>query len=140
MNINIKKSSATQFSRTTNNSSLEFQSSTKGPQESTLNIHDLVVRNENETYYVEALQSRPAYGIDLRDILVVDRSVVASNHLVLAVVEGNFEIKKIVKTHNKLYVQSDTDNLIEISDTIDFKVWGVIMWIIKSPYLRTAGH
>ena len=133
MDINIKKSQlrhqAPCDSFADNSRRLEEN------KEPSLNIQDLIIRNENSTYYVEALQSRPAYGIDLRDILVVDRSIDASNHLVLAVVDGNFEIKKIVKTHNKLYVQSDTDNLIEISGTIDFKVWGVIMWIIKSPYL-----
>lgn len=76
--------------------------------------------------------SIPEEGIFDGDILVVDRELQPNNNLVVAIMDGEFSLKRVKMAENKLYLMSENkDNRpIEISPTMDFILYGVVLYII----------
>ena len=62
-----------------------------------LNINDYIIKNPLSTYYVKVSgDSMIGAGIFSGDILVVDRSIKASNNrIVVAMVDGDFAVKRL---------------------------------------------
>ncbi len=74
-------------------------------------------------------------GIQSGDILIVDRSQEARhNKIVVAVVNGEFTVKRIHKKAGKLFLLSENPEFkpIEITDGTDFEIWGVVLHVIHS--------
>jgi len=72
-------------------------------------------------------------GIHDGDILVVDRSLdAADNRIVIAVINGEFTVKRLMKKNNKLFLVPENENFnpIEINDTMDASIWGVVTYTI----------
>jgi len=68
--------------------------------------------------------------------LVVDRSLEPKNNqVVIAIIDGEFTVKRISKYNNKLYLIPENNQFkpIEITDTMDFEVWGVVTFVIHKP-------
>lgn len=68
-------------------------------------------------------------GIDSGDYVVVDRSINAKHgHIVLAVVDGEFTIKRLFKKQGRtsLLAANPTYPNIELKDEQELRVWGVI--------------
>ena len=75
-------------------------------------------------------------GIYSGDILIVDRSLEPSDKkIVVAVVNGDFTVKRIKKTQDKLYLMPENPvyNPIEINQDMDFEIWGVVTYVIHKP-------
>jgi DNA polymerase V len=73
-------------------------------------------------------------GIDSGDILVVDRALEpADNKIIIAVINGEFTVKRIKKIKNEIYLVPENKSYpdIKITDDMDFEVWGVVSSIIK---------
>ena len=67
------------------------------------------------------------------DILIVDRSLQPEHHnIVLAVIDGEFTVKRLAVNDGSLYLSPENDNFtpIKITEEMDFLVWGVITHII----------
>ncbi len=64
------------------------------------------------------------------DLLIVDRSLEAkSGHIVLAVVNGEFTVKRILKKDKKVVLASeDSDSCIQ--ENMEFQIWGVVTYVI----------
>ena len=74
-------------------------------------------------------------GIFNGDIAVVDRSVQPSNgKIVIAIIDGDMLIRRYEKSINKLRLVPDTPKLaaIEVNEFSDFKIWGVVIHIIRT--------
>jgi len=74
-------------------------------------------------------------GIHPGDLLIVDRAVIATNDsIVLAVVDGEFTVKRLRQTPEKLWLQPENENepIIPIEEGMDFMVWGVVTNVIHS--------
>ena len=72
-------------------------------------------------------------GINSGDILVVDRAVApANNKIIVAILNGEFTVKRISKNKNGLFLVPENPNFepIEIKDEMDFEVWGVVIYVI----------
>lgn len=73
-------------------------------------------------------------GIDSGDYVVVDRSINAKHgHIVLAVVDGEFTIKRLFKKQGRtsLLAANPTYPNIELKDGQELRVWGVVTWTLK---------
>ena len=99
-----------------------------------LNIHDYIVKNKDATFCVKVEgNSMTKANIQSRDVLIVDRSVEPEhNNIVLAVIDGEFTVKRLAVNNGSLYLSPENDNFtpIKITKEMDFLVWGVITHII----------
>ena len=72
-------------------------------------------------------------GIFSGDVMVVDRALEPKNNtIVLAVLDGEFTVKRIQKKERQLFLnpENETFKPIQITEEMDFKVWGVVTHII----------
>ena len=72
-------------------------------------------------------------GIQSGDVMIVDRSLDPKNRsIVLAVIDGEFTVKRVNVNDKELYLMPENDNFtpIKITEEIDFQIWGVVTFII----------
>lgn len=103
--------------------------------ESSININETLVKNKNATFCVRvAGQSMVDAGIDDGDLLIVDKAMEPQNgNIVLAVINGDYTVKRLYKDGQDLYLQPENKNYnpIKISPFMDFRIWGVVTGLIK---------
>ena len=95
-----------------------------------LDLNQLLVEHPSATYYVRVNgDSMLGAGIVSGDLLVVDRSLeVTNNSIVVAHIDGDFTVKRIKKTKNKMFLQAENESYkpIEITEEMDFELFGVV--------------
>ena len=82
-------------------------------------------------------------GIYDGDIVIVDRSIKPLNgKIVIAVIDGEMLIRRYEKTMNSLRLIPETPKLspIDVSEFMDFKIWGVVICVIRSLHGRAEGQ
>lgn len=99
-----------------------------------LDLNELMVQHPAATFFVrvEGESMRDA-GIHTGDILVVDRSVEATNgKIVVAVINGEFTVKRFsVDSTGAYLVPENPDFLkVKIDENSEFQIWGVVMYVI----------
>lgn len=101
--------------------------------EKRLDPNDFLIDNEEATFFVTIEgQSMIDAGLLPGDKVVVDRSKNArTNHIVLAVVDGEFTIKRLSKDANgrPLLIPENSTGAyqpIQIKDGMQFEIWGVV--------------
>ena len=99
-----------------------------------LNLQDYLVQHPSATFCVRVTgDSMQNAGIFSGDVMVVDRALESKNNsIVLAVLDGEFTVKRIQKRAGKLYLKPENKNFspIEIIEEMNFQVWGVVTHII----------
>ena len=99
-----------------------------------LNLQDYIVKNKEATFCVKVDgNSMTNAGINSGDIMIVDRSLDPEhNNIVLAVIDGEFTVKRLAVNNKTIYLAPENNNYspIKITETMDFQVWGVITHII----------
>ena len=99
-----------------------------------INLQDDIVKNKEATFCVKVegpLMTKA--GINSGDIMIVDRSLYPKhNDIVLAVIDGEFTVKRIAVNDDSLYLVPENDSFspIKITESMNFQVWGVITHII----------
>ena len=108
-----------------------------------LNLHDYLVQHPSATFCVKAIgDSMIDAGIQSSDVMVVDRALTPKNNdIVLAVVNGEFTVKRIKKNEEELYLMPANENYrpMKITEDMDFQVWGVVTFIIHKANASTSG-
>lgn len=103
--------------------------------ESTLDLNEYCIKHPAATFYVKSSGlSMIGVGIGDDDILVVDRSLEPRNNsIVIAVVNGEFTVKRILKRKGQVSLMPENPlySPIVITEEIDFEVWGVVTHVIK---------
>ena len=72
-------------------------------------------------------------GINTGDIMIVDRSLNPKhNDIVLAVIDGEFTVKRLAVNNESIYLMPENDSFspIQINEAMDFQIWGIITHII----------
>ncbi|MAN49763.1 MAG: peptidase S24 [Flavobacteriales bacterium] len=99
-----------------------------------LNLHDYLVQNPSATFCVRANgDSMIDANIKSGDVMVVDRALDPTNNsIVLAVLDGEFTVKRIKKSSDELYLMPANENYqpVKVTSDIDFQIWGVVTFII----------
>lgn len=102
-----------------------------------LDLNDYVVKNRASTFFVRVEgDSMQNAGIFSGDILVVDKALqAADNRIVVAIVDGEFTVKRIKKIKGRLYLVPENEDYaaMEIAPESDFQVWGVVTFAIHKP-------
>lgn len=99
-----------------------------------LNLQAYLVQHPSATFCVRVTgDSMQNAGIFSGDVMVVDRALEPKNNtIVLAVLDGEFTVKRIQKKGSQLFLKPENQTFkpIEITEEMDFKVWGVVTHII----------
>lgn len=104
--------------------------------EGSLDLNEHLIKHPAATFFVKVSgDSMVGAGIFDGDLLVVDRALEAkSDSIVLAVVNGEFTVKRLRKIKNKITLlpENPKHRPIEITDGMDFAVWGVVAHVIHT--------
>ena len=104
-----------------------------------IDLNEILIKNKIATFLVRALgDSMVDAGIFSGDILIVDKSITPSNkNIVVAILNGEFTVKRFIRDSNKIFLQPENKKYrnIEISNEDDFKIWGVVTFVIHNPNL-----
>ncbi|NGX53317.1 MAG: LexA repressor [Chlamydiae bacterium] len=99
-----------------------------------LDLHELLVEHPAATFFVRVEgDSRMGAGMQSGDILIVDRSLKPeSGKIVVALLDGEFTVKRLLKKGGKLHLlpENPSHGPIEVSEEADFQVWGVVTYVI----------
>ena len=99
-----------------------------------INLQDYIVKNKEATFCVKVEgSSMTKAGINTGDIMIVDRSLTPKhNDIVLAVIDGDFTVKRLAVNDNSVYLVPENDSFspIKITESMDFQIWGIITHII----------
>ena len=111
-----------------------FPSPAEDHMDMDLNLNDYLVHNPSATVCVKAIgESMKDAGIKSGDIMIVDKSLEPKNRsIVLAVIDGEFTVKRVNLNDNELYLIPENSNFspIKITQEMDFQVWGVVTYVI----------
>lgn len=107
--------------------------------EEQLNLDKYLIKNPAATFFVRVSgDSMTGAGIYPEDILIVDRSLQAkSNDVVIALLEGEFTVKRLVYEHGFYWLKPEHASFkpIQVLPESDFQVWGVVTNVIHKPYV-----
>ena len=99
-----------------------------------LDLHDHLVQNPSSTFCVRAIgESMKDAGIQSGDVMIVDRSLKPKNRsIVLAVIDGEFTVKRVNISDNQLYLVPENNDFtpIKITEEMNFQIWGIVTFII----------
>lgn len=111
-----------------------FTSPAEDHVENQLSLDDYLVPNPDATFFVRASgDSMTGAGIHDGDLLIIDRSIeVKSNHIILAVVDTEFTIKRMLKEDGQIILKPENKKFKDMVITSDqnFMVWGVVVHVI----------
>jgi len=111
-----------------------FPSPAEDYLDSSLDLNDLVIRHPAATFFVKVEgDSMVEAGIHSGDTLVVDRAEEpADNRIVVAVVDGEFTVKRIRKIDGRLFLAPENQVLapLEVTSGMDFEIWGVVTYVV----------
>ena len=98
--------------------------------EDRLDLNKHLIHHQESTFFVRAQgESMLNAGIHPGDILVVDKSLLAkSGKIVIAVVDGEFTVKRLHKYKGKISLKAENPEFkdIEISEGNELIIWGVV--------------
>ena len=150
MNDQIKKEKLIFYSIDNNNDSLKkiniyeegisagFPSSAEDYLDIDLNLHKYLVKHPASTFFIIAKgHSMEKAGIGDEDLLVVDKSLEPKNNdIVIAALNGEFTVKRYLNNNDKIFLKAETeiDNYpdINITESTDFEIWGVVTHTIHN--------
>ena len=101
-----------------------------------IDLNEQLIRNKPATFFMRVSGSSMINaGIYDGDIVIVDRSLKPQNgKIVIAVIDGEMLIRRYEKTMNRLRLIPETTKIspIDISEFMDFKIWGVVSCVIRN--------
>src|SRR5271156_6729175 len=104
-----------------------FPSSAEDYLDKKLDLNEHLIKHPASTFFVKVKgDSMVGAGINSGDILIVDRSLEPKDkRIIVAVVNGDFTVKRICKDGTRLFLAAENPKypLIEIKDGMDFEVW-----------------
>lgn len=103
--------------------------------EGTIDLNTYFIQNPSSTYIVRIKgDSMIKAHIQDGDMLVVDKSIKpVPGHIVVALLNGEFVVKRLHKEGTKNFLKAENDKypLIEITPECDFRVWGVGIHVMR---------
>ena len=100
-----------------------------------IDLNEQLIKNKPATFFMRVNgNSMITAGIFSDEVVIVDKSIKPTNgKIVIAVVDGEMLIRRYEKTFNKLFLTAESPRVakIEVNETTDFKVCGVVTCILR---------
>jgi len=109
-----------------------FPSPAEDYAESSIDLNEELIDNKTATFFVRvAGDSMIDANIKSGDVLIVDKSKEAmNNNIVIALLEGEFTVKRLKIKGAKIFLQAENENYKPIEVKNDLVIWGVVTYII----------
>lgn len=102
--------------------------------ERNLDLNEHLISKPAATFFIRAKgDSMIGAGIHENDLLIIDRAITAqNNHVVVAVLNGEFTLKRLRKLDGKIFLFPENPKYspIEIKEGMEFEIWGVAIHCI----------
>jgi len=99
-----------------------------------IDLNEFLIRNLTATFFVMVEgKSMVNAGIHPGDILIVDKSIdPLPNNIVIAVVDGEFLVKRLITECGVKYLVPDNPDFgrIELRKDSQVELWGVVTWVV----------
>ena len=114
----------------------EFSADLEEEPQDTIDLNREIIKNPSSTFYgrVKGVSMVDA-GIFPKDILVIDKSLEPKNEdIVICYIEGEFTLKRIRKDKTGIWLIPESSHYkpIQITEDMEFLIWGVVTHVIKS--------
>jgi len=99
-----------------------------------IDLNKYLIKNPISTFFLRVSgNSMNNAGIYNNDLLIIDRSINPHpGHIVVALLDGEFTLKRLVKEENSYYLKADKENYpaINLYEYINVEIWGVATYSI----------
>ena len=131
----FKKASSTQLiPLVTETISAGFPSPAEDYLEQGIDLNKYLIKNPISTFFLRVSgNSMNNAGIYNNDLLIIDRSINPHpGHIVVAILDGEFTLKRLIKEKDNYYLKADKENYPAISlyEYVDVQIWGVAIYSI----------
>jgi len=104
--------------------------------EENIDLNEHLISNPFSTFFLRVKgDSMINAGIKDKDLIIVDKSLTAKpGDLIIAMIEGEFTIKRLSIKNNELYLKAENHNYpdFRFKNHIDIQIWGVVIYSIHS--------
>ena len=99
-----------------------------------IDLNEHLISNPAATFLVRVKgNSMVDAGIQEGDVLIVDRSIMATNnHIIIAMLNGEFTVKRLKQRAGKTFLEAANSSFatIELKGEQELVVWGVVTYVI----------
>ncbi len=99
-----------------------------------IDLNKCLIKNPVSTFFLRVNgSSMNNAGIYNNDLLIIDRSINPKpGHIVVALLDGEFTLKRLIKKQDNYYLKADKKNYpaINLYEYIDIEIWGVATYSI----------
>tara|TARA_B100000700_G_scaffold331488_1_gene464767 strand:+ start:1572 stop:1988 length:417 start_codon:yes stop_codon:yes gene_type:complete len=111
-----------------------FPSPAEDYLENSINLNEYLINHPYSTFFLRVSgDSMSNANINHGDLLIVDRSINPKpNNIVIALLDGDFILKRLIKKDNELYLKAENYNYsaIPLSSYNEVQIWGVAIYVI----------
>jgi len=104
--------------------------------EENIDLNEHLISNPFSTFFLRVKgDSMINAGIKDKDLIIVDKSLIAKpGNVVIAMIDGEFTIKRLSIKNDELYLKAENHNYPDFSfkNHIDVQIWGVVIYSIHS--------
>ena len=104
--------------------------------EENIDLNEHLISNPFSTFFLRVKgDSMINAGIKDKDLIIVDKSLIAKpGDIVIAMIDGEFTIKRLSIKNNELYLKAENNNYpdFRFKNHIDVQIWGVVIYSIRS--------
>ncbi len=104
--------------------------------EENIDLNEHLIANPFSTFFLRVKgDSMINAGIKDKDLIIVDKSLIAKpGNIIIAMVDGEFTIKRLSIKNDELYLKAENDNYpdFRFKNHIDVQIWGVVIYSIHS--------
>jgi len=104
--------------------------------EENIDLNEHLIRNPFSTFFLRVKgDSMINSGIHDKDLIIVDKSLNPKpGNIVIAMIDGEFTVKRFSIKNNKLYLKAENRNYpdFNLEDYSDVHIWGVVIYSIHT--------
>ena len=104
--------------------------------EENIDLNEHLISNPFSTFFLRVKgDSMINAGIKDKDLIIVDKSLIAKpGNIIIAMIDGEFTIKRLSIKNNELYLKAENNNYpdFRFKNHIDVQIWGVVIYSIHS--------
>ena len=101
-----------------------------------IDLNKYLIKNPISTFFLRVSgNSMNNAGIYNNDLLIIDRSINPKpGHIVVALLDGEFTLKRLIKKQDNYYLRADKENYpaINLYEYIDIQIWGIATYSIHA--------
>ena len=104
--------------------------------EENIDLNEYLLTNPFSTFFLRVKgDSMINSGINDKDLIIVDKSLTPKpGNIVIAMIDGEFTVKRFSIKNNKLYLKAENHNYpdLNLEDYNDIHIWGVVIYSVHS--------